>query len=56
MTQSDEHFSVADVRKIQPAQGGGNTAADADGETTTAQEAAAGGWAEASALDPFLMP
>ena len=24
MTQSDEHFSVADVRKIQPAQGGGN--------------------------------
>ena len=25
MTQSDEHFTVADVRKIQPAQGGGNT-------------------------------
>ena len=51
MTQSDEHFSVADVRKIQPAEGGGNTD---DGQTTTSQEGNPGGWTAANALDPFL--
>ena len=51
MTQSDEHFSVADVRKIQPAQGGGNID---DSQSTDSQEAAAGGWTAANALDPFL--
>ena len=51
MTQSDEHFSVADVRKILPAQGGGNIV---DSESTTSEEASAGGWTAANALDPFL--
>ena len=39
MTQSDEHFTIADVRKVLPAQGGGNPG----DEATTDQKANPGG-------------
>ena len=51
MTQSDAHFSIADVRKVQPAEGGGNPVTT---EPTTDQRDNAGGYVAAAALGAFV--
>jgi hypothetical protein len=49
--RENHDFSIADVRKVQPAEGGGNPAT---GEATTDQRDAAGGYVAAATLGAFV--